>query len=212
VHTNEQAACILVYNLLFSKRRVASEIQRARATLEIARRKAQRVAKTALRERTLLRYHELVDIYMVARQRMCYTKYLFVCDDDAVRREICMYYAGIAVRIWDTLLPNLPVRSTFDCTCAALMYAMRKGVAYDGMYAIPPNRFLAYALPDAHAIKDVDISRRSLTQARNALYSAVQAGISSGSVSVENFAFKFESAIVPAAIAEHFSNHDQQQQ
>ena len=208
VHTNEQAACILLYNLLFSKRRVSSEIQRARTTLEIARRQAQRVAKSALRDQVLLRYSELVDIYMIARQRMCYTKYLFICDSDTVRRDICMYYAAIAVSVWNTLLASLPVRSTFECTCAALVYAMRKGVAYDGMYAIPPDRFLAYALPDAHAIKDVDISRRSLTQARNSLYSAVQACISSGTVPVEQFAFKFKSEIVPEVLARHFPNND----
>lgn len=206
VHTNEQSACILIYNLLFSNRRVAGEVQRATSALEVARRRAQRVVKSALRERAPLRYQALVDIYTATRQRMRYSRYLFICDDADVRREICTYYARIAVRIWHAVIHLLPLRSMFECTCAAILYAMRKGVAWDGLYAIPPDRFLAYALPDAHAIKDVDISRRSLTQAKNALYTSIQRCVQSGEVPVEQFALKFKDDSVPNVIAAHFQN------
>ena len=204
VHTNKQAACILIYNLLFSRRRVANEVQRARNTLEISRRTAQRVVKAAIREKTPLRYNDLVNIYMDARQRMCYTRYMFICDTDDMRQEICMYYANIAVRVWEALQSHLPARSTFESTCAALLYAMRKGVACDGLMAIPTDRFLAYALPDAHSIKDVDISRRSLTQARNSLYSAMQVCVGAGAVTVEQLSLKFKLPTVPNVLARHY--------
>jgi len=207
VHTNEQAACILIYKLLFSNRRVAAEVQRATATLEGARRQGQRAIKAALREATVLRYQDLVDIYAAGRQRIRYTKYLFVCDTTCVRREVCVHYARIVVRVWDTVVHLLPVRSIFESTCAAVLYAMRKGVACDGLYAVPPDRFLAYALPDAHAIKAVDISRRSLTQAKNALYTSINTSVVGGTISVEQFALIFKSVSPPSVLSTHYSNH-----
>jgi len=196
----------LIYNLLFSQRRIAAEVQRAVSTLEVARRKAQRMVKTAVREHAPLRYQDLVDIYMSTRQRMRYTRYLFVCDTSDIRRDICMYYARIAVRVWHAVIHLLPIRSMFECTCAAILYAMRKGVACDGLYAIPPDRFLAYALPDAHAIKDVDISRRSLTQAKNALYASIQKSVVRGDIPVEQFALQFKDDTIPKVIVTHFNN------
>ena len=206
VHTNEQAACILIYNLLFSRRRIAAEVQRATSTLEVARRRGQRLVKTALRAGGRLRYQELIDLYVARRQRMRYTRYLFICGATDVRREICLHYARITVRIWKCILHLLPMRSVFEATCAAILYAMRKGVAFDGLFAIPPDRFMAYALPDAHAIKDVDVSRRSLTQSKNALYAAVQQCVASGTTSVEQFAFKFHESPPPSVLVTYFSN------
>lgn len=217
VHTNEQTACILIFNLLFSARRVASELQRARNVMEVARRKAQRTIKLMVRNGVPLRHAILVDIYVRARQRISCTRHLFMCSKDKDRKAICMHFAAIALRMWDAVVTSLPARSTFECTCAALLYAMRKGVAYDGLYAIPPNRFLAYALPDAHAIKEVDISRRSLTQARNALYLAIQNRIENGHTTVENIRYNFELVSEPAIISRVFRNnrgstHDDEQQ
>ena len=207
VHTNEQSACILIYNLLFSNRRVAAEVQRATSTLEVARRRGQRLVKTALREGTPLQYQALVDLYVDRRQRMRHTRYLFVCAGGGVRQEICLHYAHIAVSVWKCILQLLPMRSVFESTCAAILYAMRKGVAFDGLYAIPPDRFLAYALPDAHSIKDVDVSRRSLTQSKNALYTAIQQCVSTGKTTVEQFAFKFYESRPPQVLVTHYLNN-----
>jgi len=217
VHTNEQTACILLYNLLFSARRVASEVQRARNVLETARRRGQREIKLAMRDAVPLRHAKLLDVYVGARQRISCTRHLFVCRSDEHRKQVCMHFAAIALRAWDVVMTSLPARSTFECTCAALLYAMRKGVAYDGLYAIPPNRFLAYALPDAHAIKEVDISRRSLTQARNVLYLAIQDRIRQKHITVEKFRQNFELVPEPVIISRVFQNnrdgsHDHEQQ
>lgn len=206
VHTNEQAACILIYNLLFSRRRVHSEVQRATASLEVARRQGQRYVKNQARAGGRLRYQALVDLYVERRQRLRYTGYLIVCDTEEVQREVCMHYARIAIRLWTCLLHALPIRSVFDATCAAILYAMRKGVAFDGLFAIPPDRFLGYALPDAHAIKDVDISRKSFTQSKNALYEAIQTCVTTGTTSVEQFAFKFKEQCPPLVLVTHFNN------
>lgn len=204
VHTNAQSACILLYNLLFSARRVNSEIQRASNVLELARRKSQRVVKTAVRAGTQLRYQAIVDIFNGIRQRMRYTAYMTTCRPDT-REAICQYYADVVVDVWDTVARYMPSRSTFESTCAAILYAQRKGVACDGLHAIPADRFMLCALPDAHAIKDVEISRRLLTQARNALLLAIQSLIHSGKYTVEEFALKFKMRERPAILVEHFS-------
>ena len=78
---------------------------------------------------------------------------------------------------------------------------MRKGLAFDGLYAIPPDCFLLCALPDAHSIKEIGISRRAFTQARNSLYAAIRQLVSSRTHSVEFIAFKFESQTRPKILA-----------
>ena len=208
VHTSEQSACILLYDLLFSNRRISSEILRASSVLDIARRAVQRCIKGRVRDRVDLHYQELVDIYASARQRLRHVDYLTVSIPDKGKQEICTHYAKILVAAWEMLVSSLPPRSTYDSTIAALLYAMRKGVACDGVMAIPMDRFLAYALPDAHAIKDVNISRRSLTQAKNALYDATQDLIRRRNVPVERLAALFSNSNCPEVL-QHYLNHDE---
>ena len=205
VHTNKQSACVLLYDLLFSRRRINSEIRRATSALELARRKAQRKIKLVHKEGLMLQYQELVDIFNCARQRMRYTQFINICVP-STRESICVYYAEIVTSVWDSLAKYLPVRSTFESTCAAVLYAMRKGVACDGMYAIPADSFLLCALPDAHAIKEVHISRRVMTQARNTVYNVLQNIIRSNATTVEQFAFKFKLEQRPEVLQTHYSN------
>ena len=80
----------------------------------------------------------------------------------------------------------------FESMVASLLYCMRRGVAYDGIYAIPFDSFLARALPDAHAIKDANITRRSFTQAKNALHQSIQDFTAKDGNSVETIAAQFE--------------------
>lgn len=212
VHTNLKVASILLFNLLFSRRRVANEVGRARGTLEHGRRQALRYIKATIRDQTCLRYQNVVDILNQARQTVRNTQYQVTCQDAAVREQICLYYAGILVDMWELLISHLPARNTFECICAALLYTMRKGLAYDGLFAIPPDRFLLYALPDAHSIKDIGISRRAFTQSRNALYTVIRSIVAKRYISVENIALKFKrDDNRPAVLTTHFAQDAEQQ-
>lgn len=206
VHTNEQTACILVFDLLFSRRRISSEIQRATNGLELARRMAHRATKAAIRDGAPLHVQDLVDIYASSRQRMRDYSYMQLCADPDDQRLVCLYYARIVVSIWDLIMHSLPARSTFDSVAAAVLYSMRKGVACDGLYAIPRDRFMLVSLPDAHAIKDVGVARRALTQGRNALFRAINTYIASGHTTVEAFAEIFKSP--PPAVIRTFLHVD----
>ena len=191
VHTNEQAACILVFDLLFSSRRIRAEVQRASSVLDHARRLAYRVTKTAAKDGTPLDVQALVDIYASSRQRMRNFRYIQHCTGVNDQQEVCRYYAKMIVAIWDVVMNALPARSTVESVAAALLYSMRKGVACDGLRAIPSDTFMAEALPDAHSIKDVGVARRALTQARNALFKTIHEFISNGHRTVEEFSSIF---------------------
>jgi len=197
VHTNMQTARILIYDLLFSNRRIASEVARINSVLDVARRKAYRLVKA---EGAPIRYQELVDVYADARKKLRSTQYLTVCGSDDSKLEVCAYYARIMTRIWDLLLPRFPARCTFEATMAAILYGMRRGVASDGVYAVPLDKFLAKALPDAHSIKEVDVTRRSLTQAKNALFTAIQSFIRSKEHCVEQLASAFSQEEAPRVL------------
>lgn len=191
VHTNEQSACILLYDLLFSARRVQYEIKRAEGALDMARRYCQRVIRVAARKRVAVSYQELIDIHVDCRQRLRSVQHIVTSTSDHDRQALCRRYARTFTRVWSTVVSKMPVRCTFESTAAAIMYGMRRGVAYDGILAIPRDPFMASALPDAHAITEVGIARRALTQSKNALYDALQQCIHS-STPVEQFQALFQ--------------------
>lgn len=202
VHTNDQGACILLYDLLFSARRHRYEVRRAEAALDVARRHSQRIVRTASRDGTQLRLQALVDVYCTSRQRMRRVPHLTAALSDEAKQSICRHYAGIFVQAWSVLASKLPCRCTFEGTTMAILYGMRRGVACDGIYAIPMDRFIAEALPDAHSITEVGISRRSLTQSKNALFEVLQQSVRDGSTRVEQFASIFSPAERPAALSQ----------
>lgn len=204
VHTNHKTASIMIFNLLFSRRRITSEIARAQATMEQGRRTALRYIKLMLRSEDAVRYQAVVDIINQARQTVRDTRFQYLCRESSTREQVCLYYAGIVDEMWDLLMDYLPTRNTFEAVCAAVLYAMRKGLAYDGLYAIPPDRFLLCALPDAHSIKDIGISRRAFTQSRNALYTAVRDIVGARKATVEEIAAKFKRDDQPVVLKAHF--------
>lgn len=193
VHTNEQSACILLYDLLFSARRLRYEIKRTEGALDMARRHSQRVIRTAVRSHAAVSYQELIDIHMDCRQRLRSVHHLTDNEADEHKQALCRRYAAVFTRVWAKLVTKMPARCTFESTAAAIMYGMRRGVAYDGLFAIPRDEFMAKALPDAHAITEVGIARRVLTQSKNALYEALQQCVLS-STPVEQFRTLFELA------------------
>ena len=186
VHTNEQSACILLYDLLYSARRIRYEIKRAEGALDMARRHSQRVIRMAARAHTTVRYQELIDVHVDCRQRLRSVHHIVSSASDDDKQALCRRYAAILARVWNAVVPKMPVRCTFESTAAAILYGMRRGVAYDGILAVPRDPFMASALPDAHAITEVGIARRALTQSKNALYDALQQCIHS-STPVEQF-------------------------
>ena len=208
VHTNHKVASIMLFNMLFSRRRISSEVARSHAIVEQGRRRALRYIKQALRDRVHLRYQHIVDLVTQSRQTIRNNSYVVLCSDPAVQESICLYYATLLAEIWDLVVDKLPSRNTFEAICAATLYAMRKGLAYDGLLAIPADRFLLYALPDAHSIKDIGVGRRAFTQSRNALYAAVRELVSARQVTVETIALKFKSAERPEILQRHFPQHE----
>jgi hypothetical protein len=192
----------LLYDLLFSARRRRYEVRRAETALDVARRHSQRIVRTASRDKKQLSLQALVDVYTISRQRMRRMPHLVAPLSDEAKQNICRHYAGIFVRAWSILASKLPCRCTFEGTTIAILYGMRRGVACDGIYAIPRDRFIADALPDAHSITEVGISRRSLTQSKNALFEVLQQSISDGSTRVEQFASIFKPADRPDALSQ----------
>ena len=144
----------------------------------------------------------LVDVYTSSRQRMRCVRHLTLPLSDEEKQSICRYYASIFVRAWDVLVPKLPCRCTFEGTTIAILYGMRRGVACDGIYAIPRDSFIAGALPDAHSITEVGISRRALTQSKNALFEVLQKCIRDGGTRVEQFACLFQPESSPAVLSQ----------
>ena len=200
VHTNEQGACILIYDLLYSMRRIRYEIRRAETTLDVARRHSQREIRRVQKTGSRLRLQCLTDIYADCRQRIKYVPHLTRAYTSEDKQAVCRYYASIFIKLWGILSAHLPCRCTFEGALVAVLYGMRRGVACDGMYAIPRDAFVGDALPDAHSVAEVGISRRLLTQSKNALFESIQKCIDQNIYRVEQFASIFSSEDRPAAV------------
>ena len=210
VHTCHQSANILLYDLLFSNRRMQAELHRTQTVLDVARRMVQRKIRKCLNERTQVCYQELIDIFTHARLKVGNIQHFVLCQHEDSKKKVCEYYASYIMRIWNRLMPYLPVRSMFEPIAAALLYGMRRGIAYDGLLAVPQDFFLACALPDAHSIKDVDINRRIFTQSKNALFKAIQNYVNVKGNSVEIIASEFRTHEKPACIANHYNGSVEQ--
>jgi hypothetical protein len=203
VHTNEQSACILLYDLLFSCRRIEYETHRIDTALDAARRSTQRLIRNCMRDRKVLRYQQILDTYVATRQRLRDVGHITGGLTADGKQSVCRYYAAIFVKAWEVLSPKMPYRCSFECTAAAMLYGMRRGVACDGIMAIPRDSFLGTALPDAHAIAEVGIARRSLTQAKNALFAALQTCVHDEAFPVERFAAIFQAERVPELLGKY---------
>ena len=205
VHTCHQSANILLYDLLFSHRRMQAEIHRTKTVLDVARRMVQRKVRKCVQNCCQVNYQELIDIFADARLKVGNIQHFVCCQDEKSKREVCEFYASYIMRIWNRLISYLPVRSMFEPIAAAILYSMRRGIAYDGLLAIPNDIFLACALPDAHAIKDVDINRRIFTQSKNALFQAIQSYVHQKGNSVEIIASEFRTKDTPSVILQNYN-------
>ena len=201
VHTNHQSACIVIYDLLFSTRRRLHELKRVEGVFDIARRQAQRIVKDSGKQSRPVRVQTLIDIYAAARQQVRVSSHLVAGYSNAQKQEICRHYATIVVEIWKLVNAHMPCRCTFEGVLVALLYSMRRGVACDGVHAIPHDEFISAALPDAHSIAEIGLSRRMLTQSKNALFLVLQSTIASGQITVETFHRVFRNNEFPTSLS-----------
>lgn len=210
VHTCHQAANILLYDLLFSNRRVASELHRMQGVLDVARRLVQRHVRKSAQQLSQVSYQTLVNIFVEARLKVNNTRHIISMRSEQSKREVCEFYAAYVIRIWNMLVQYMPVRTMFEPIAAALLYGMRRGIAYDGLLAVPLDHFLACALPDAHAIKDVDINRRLFTQSKNALFVAIQDFVKTKGNHVEMIAAEFRTTERPDSLVQYINGANEQ--
>lgn len=212
--TNHQIACILLYDLLFSKRRRAYEDARRNMINDIARRQGVKYARTCAKQGKSIILQEIVDIFVSNTERLRPVQHLYAYTDSE-QQKICRSYATVIYRVWVAFSTTMSRRVTFDSAAAALLYHMRRGLALDGMHIVPMDTFLFKFLPgafprrprllffvltpfsaDAHSIKDVGVSRRAFTHAKNAFSDAFRAATESNHTKTEEiarlFKFKFE--------------------
>ena len=145
-HTNDQLACILIYDLLFSKRRKAYEAQRTVTCNDLSRRQVQRMCRDAIKSHKPFYLHLAVDTYIQNRERYRLQP-AYLNEGNLDPQDTCRKYANVSTRVWNAFSDVLSKRITFDAMCAALLYHMRRGIAYGGIYIIPQDSFLFNTLP-----------------------------------------------------------------
>ena len=145
-HTNQQLACILMYDLLFSNRRQAYEESRMHIYNDITRRHGIKYARKCAKERKTLCLQHIVDIYVSHRERLRPVSHLFRYSQKR-QQAICRKYATVIFNVWARFSSSMSRRVTFDAAAAALLYHMRRGLAFDGMHVVPMDAFLFNSLP-----------------------------------------------------------------
>ena len=146
--TNHQIACILLYDLLFSKRRRAYEEARQNMISDISRRQGVKYARTCAKQGKPLILQDIVDIFVSNTERLRPVQHLYAYTDSE-QQAICKGYATVIYRVWVAFSTTMSRRVTFDAAAAALLYHMRRGLALDGMHIVPMDTFLFKFLPGA---------------------------------------------------------------
>ena len=145
-HTNHQIACILIFDLLFSRRRRMYESSRRLIYRDIARRQGVKYVRTAAKDGQPLILQNLVDIFVTNKDRLRPVDHLFDYTSEQ-QKDICRKYATVIYRVWLAFASSMSRRVTFDAGAAALLYHMRRGLALDGMNVVPMDPFLFKSLP-----------------------------------------------------------------
>ena len=193
VYTNQQIACAFIYDLLFSRRRVRYEQHRHRNCMELSRRLCMRYIRDSCKAGRPVMVQELVHIFYGNRDRLRSMAYLRDAATMASKQAHCRRYAGMVVRFWQLMSKRLDAQSySFETVTCALLYMMRRGIAYDELMVIPHDPWLSAALPDAHAIRDAGVQRRQFTQVKNSINVALQRLVDSNEVSAVQIAECFQ--------------------
>lgn len=188
VYDNRQTACALMYDLLFSTRRIKYEETRYRNYMDICRRVTQRYIRDCFRNRSPIVMQDVIDIYVNNKTKLRPMTYVLRFETKEQRVALCEEYAQKIVNLWGTINNHVTISSTFESVASAIIYMMRRGMAYDGIYVIPRDLFLLECLPDAHAIKEVGVHRRTFTQVKNAIAGTIREIIDKGVVTATNIA------------------------
>ena len=193
VYNNKQTACALMYDLLFSVRRIKYEESRYKSYIDICRRVTQRYVRDCFRNQHPIVLQRIVQIYISNKTKLRPMNYVHKFKTQAEKIELCENYARKIVNLWSIIHEHVNVSSTFDSVASAILYMMRRGMAYDGIFVIPCDLFLLECLPDAHAIKEVGVHRRTFTQVKNAIAGTIREIIDKGLVTATKIADCYES-------------------
>ncbi len=192
VYTDNQIACAFVYDLLFSNRRLRYEAARYKACLELSRRLCQRYVRDMAKENKPVSMQLVVQVFYGNRDKLRSMTYLDDYSSMKRRQEICEKYARVVGSFWSLLSPYVSHASSFETVVSAVLYMMRRGIAYDGIMVIPPDKWLADALPDAHSIREVGVQRRQFTQIKNTISAALRSAIDQKFITAVNVAECFQ--------------------
>ncbi len=173
VYTQEQSARAFVYDLLFSKKRLVYEAGRRTSVIDLSRRVVQRYVRQAIRDRKPLHMQAVVDILQCHRDRLRPMTYVRTIATPENRKEVCVRVAGRVTSLWHMIAAHVTSTYSFETAVTAILYIMRRGMAYDGVMVVPEDAMLRSALPDAHAIREFGIHRRQFTQLKNQVSEAI---------------------------------------
>ena len=156
--------------------------------MDMIRRTALRHVRDAAKEGKPFFIQDIVDIFVVGRNKLRSMAYLDRFPTQEDKQKVCLAYATKIMRLWKCLSFTVGTSTTFESITSAVLYMMRRGVAYDGIYVIPPDAFLHESLPDAHAIKEVGVHRRQFTQVKNTINKRIRECIDSGRLTATDIA------------------------
>ena len=177
-----------MYDLLFSERRVKYEETRYKTYIDVCRRITQRYIRDCFRNKSPIVMQHVVDIYIDNKTKLRPMTYVRQFDTQDKQMLLCREYADKIVRLWAIICDHANISSTFESVSSAIVYLMRRGMAYDGIFVIPYDMFLLECLPDAHAIKEVGVHRRTFTQVKNAISGTIREIIDNGTVTATDIA------------------------
>ena len=138
IYDNAQIARAFVYDLLFSRRRIAYEHGRYVACMDMARRAALRHVRDAGRSGAPLYVQDIVDIFVSNQIRLRSMAYLKRCATDAERQDqVCHRYADRSCGC-GTCSSHVGSSTTFGQWSAPSVHDAPRS-RYDHIFVVPPT-------------------------------------------------------------------------
>ena len=205
LYTNEQVACAFIYDLVFSNRRQVYEQRRYASCMEVSRRLCLRHIRDRCKNNKPIHMQSLISIFYENRDKLRSMLYMRDMSPEQ-QKTTCTVYASKVVRFWSLISGLLDAQPcSFETVTCAVLYMMRRGIAYDELMVIPPDRWLNKVLPDAHAIRDVGVQRRQFTQVKNNISNSIQSAIDTNRLHAVQIAECFENVPSQMPDTSHYS-------